>query len=423
MVQIVRTWRLVLLAGLLATPAVLATDSPAPAILVVRLPADATLKVGGNATSQTGAERTFQSPALPPGQTFTYQLTATWTENGKPHTVTRQALVRAGERTVLDLVNAAPTVSAAPPPPPRGAAVATRTFQFTYGATVTGLPPGKVARIWLPVPSSNDEQDVRMIRAELPSGNRLAREPQYGNQILYVEARPDAAGSVPLSVTYQVTRREVRGETPNHDSGVQLARLLQPDAKVPIGGKPLELLQGRALPSEQTAVARVLYDVVNGHLRDSKEGIGWGEGDVIWACESRYGNSADFHSLFIALARAQRIPAKFEIGFALPPVRGGGEVPGYHCWAKFRPAGKGWVPVDISEANKDPRLCDHCFGNLTENRVTFSTGRDVDLVPRQSAGPLNFFIYPHVEVDGAAYPASKVQRSFSYRDVPPEPGR
>ena len=108
---------------------------------------------------------------------------------------------------------------------------------------------------------------------------------------------------------------------------------------------------------------------------------------------------------------------KFEIGFPLPEKRGAGEVTGYHCWAKFLPAGKGWVPVDISEANKNPKLRDYYFGHLTEDRVCFSTGRDLDLVPKQDGPPVNFFVYPYVEVAGKPYPQEKVQKKFSFADA------
>jgi hypothetical protein len=56
------------------------------------------------------------------------------------------------------------------------------------------------------------------------------------------------------------------------------------------------------------------------------------------------------------------------------------------------------------------------FGNLTENRVTFTTGRDIQLVPKQDGEPLNFFVYPYVEVDGKAWPREKVQNRFAFRD-------
>ncbi len=293
-----------------------------------------------------------------------------------------------------------------------------RTFQFTYAAKVTGLPPGKVARVWLPVPPSNEDQEVKILAKELPAEGHPGRDRQYGNRILYVEAKAGKDGTVPLSVTYQVTRREVKGDrlSPQTEPDL-LARFLQPDAKVPVGGKPLELVKGKEVPSDQLAAARVLYDVVDDHMRYSKEGTGWGQGDAVWACDSKYGNCSDFHSLFISLARAYQMPAKFEIGFPLPEKRGSGDVAGYHCWAKFRPAGHGWIPVDISEANKNPKLRDYYFGNLTDDRVAFSEGRDITLAPKQDGPPLNFFIYPYVEVDGKPYAQDRVERKFSYQDV------
>jgi transglutaminase-like putative cysteine protease len=298
------------------------------------------------------------------------------------------------------------------------AAPKSRTFLFTYQTTIMGLPPDKTARIWLPVPPTTDEQQVKIEAKDVPEGAKISREPRYGNEILYVEAKPTAAGSVSLSMTYHVTRKEVKGETPLRTGDEKLLkRVLQPDAKVPIDGKPLTLLDGKKVPKDQFAAAKMLYDLVNNHMTYSKKGVGWGLGDSNWACDARYGNCSDFHSLFISLARAQKIPAKFEMGFPLPEKRGEGEIGGYHCWAKFKPEGKGWVPVDISEANKEPKMTEYYFGNLTEDRVAFTTGRDIDLAPQQDTGELNFFIYPHVEVDKKLWPAEKVQRKFSFKDV------
>jgi hypothetical protein len=73
--------------------------------------------------------------------------------------------------------------------------------------------------------------------------------------------------------------------------------------------------------------------------------------------------------------------------------------------------------VDISEANKNPKMKEYYFGNLSENRVTFSVGRDLVLVPKQDGRPLNFFIYPYVEVDGKEWAEDKVERLFTYLDV------
>jgi len=299
-----------------------------------------------------------------------------------------------------------------------------RKFLFTYSATVTGVPPGETAHIWLPVPPSGQDQEVRIISKTLPGESRMGRESKYGNEILYLEAKAGPDGKIPVGVTYEVKRHEVKADLDNHgkEDG-NLESFLQADAKVPVGGKTLELLKDKSLPADQLEAARTLYDVVNQHMRYSKEGTGWGEGDAVWACASGYGNCSDFHSLFISLARADKIPSKFEIGFPLPPKRGAGDIAGYHCWAKFHPAGHGWIPVDISEANKNPKLREYYFGNLTEDRVAFSTGRDLTLVPPQAGKPLNFFVFPYVELNGRAYPQEKIQRKFSYKDLPANDGK
>ena len=302
--------------------------------------------------------------------------------------------------------------------PAKTAKPRSRTFLFTYAATVTDLEPGTKARVWLPIPPSTSEQDVKIESKELPAPGKIGKEAEYGNEILYVEAVADKDGKIPLKIVYRVTRREVQGEKRElTEDEKQIARFLQADALVPIGGKSLELVKNRKVPENQVAAARIFYEVVNGHMRYSKEGEGWGRGDSDWACDSKYGNCTDFHSMFISLARARKIPAKFEIGFPLPEKRGSGEIPGYHCWAWFKPDGKGWVPVDISEANKaqDEKTTEYYFGNLTENRVAFTTGRDIDLAPRQAGKPLNFFVYPYIEVDGKPY--DKVQRKFGFEDV------
>ncbi len=307
-----------------------------------------------------------------------------------------------------------PLLAAGVPPADDKPAAKARTFLFTYAATVTGLTPGEKARVWLPVPPTNAEQDVKLEEDRLPAPAKVGREAQYGNEIAFFEAAADKDGKVAFARTYRVTRNEVRG---GRDDSAADERFLQPDRLVPLEGKPLDLIKDRQLPKDQEQAAKVLYDVVNKHMRYSKEGKGWGRGDAVWACDSKYGNCSDFHSLFISLARANKIPAKFEIGFPIPEKRGEGPIAGYHCWAKFRPAGKGWVPVDISEANKNPGRVDYYFGNLTEDRVTFSTGRDLTLVPKQDGEPVNFLVYPYVEVGGKPYPQEKIERTFRYKDA------
>src|SRR5438132_13156172 len=75
-----------------------ASQAPAggKARLLVRLPADGALSIGTYSTVQKGAERVFESPVLPAGKTYYYELKATWKNGGEEKTVTRRVAVRAG---------------------------------------------------------------------------------------------------------------------------------------------------------------------------------------------------------------------------------------------------------------------------------------------------------------------------------------
>jgi len=152
-------------------------------------------------------------------------------------------------------------------------------------------------------------------------------------------------------------------------------------------------------------------------MKYDKSGIGWGRGDAIYACEMGAGNCTDFHSLFIGMARAAGIPAVFVMGFPLPQGESEGDIAGYHCWAEFYDDRLGWLPIDASEAWKHPESRGLLFGGLDPDRVEFTIGRDVPLVPEDKArgAVLNYSIYPYVLVDGLPFAA--VLTDFRFRDI------
>jgi len=55
------------------------------------------------------------------------------------------------------------------------------------------------------------------------------------------------------------------------------------------------------------------------------------------------------------------------------------------------------------------------FGAHDVNRVEFTMGRDLELSPKQDGKPLNYFVYPYVEVAGKEYP--DVSTAFSFADA------
>ena len=109
-----------------------------------------------------------------------------------------------------------------------------------------------------------------------------------------------------------------------------------------------------------------------------------------------------------------RQAARFGIGLPLPADKQSSEIAGYHCWSDFYVDGKGWIPVDISEAWKHPEKRDYFFGSHDVNHVQFSAGRDLRLNPPQAGKLLNYFVYPYVEVDEQEYP--NVSLAFSFAD-------
>ena len=302
---------------------------------------------------------------------------------------------------------------------------ASREVEITYSARIGELPPSaRRVDVWLPYPASDDNQDVTVAEVSAPGKYGIEKEPRFGNSILHLAAVAPGQRELAVEMKLRVRRREyVRRDfagatvkTAGPAPAPQLAAWLRPDRLVPLDERirqlAAEVTRGRQGDLDK---ARAIYDYVVDTMSYDKSGTGWGNGDIYWACDAKRGNCTDFHALFIGLARAVGIPAKFEIGLPLPPARGSGEIAGYHCWAEFHLAGYGWVPVDASEARKNPDKRSYFFGALDENRVQFTVGRDLVLAPRQAGPPLNYFVYPYVEVDGQ--PFAKVARTLLYRDL------
>src|SRR5580700_3132972 len=298
-----------------------------------------------------------------------------------------------------------------------------RHFTFHYAFTVRNLPAGKNVRIWIPAAQSDAYQEVKIISAQGDLPLKKTSESRFGNQIYFAETFESTQPELHFDVEYDVTRHEriALGPTVPHLVAASLSSAekqqdLQPDVLVPVTGLPADLAakvtQGLNQPLDK---ARAIYDYVFTTMRYDKTGTGWGHGDVLYACDAKKGNCTDFHSLFIAMARSQGIPARFEIGFPLPPDKHSAEIAGYHCWADFYIDGKGWIPVDISEAWKHPEKRDYFFGSHDVNRVQFSMGRDLRLNPAPDGKPRNYFVYPYVEVDGQEYP--NVSLAFSFADA------
>jgi transglutaminase-like putative cysteine protease len=300
---------------------------------------------------------------------------------------------------------------------------AQRSFRFTYAFTVRDVPQGKPVNIWFPMAVSDRWQDVKVVSQSGDLPLHSSADKQYGDAIFHAESPKAGRPEYHFEVVYEVTRRERIGYSNGSfiapaapTSKPVLVRFSQADVLVPIHGRLADLASEQVKASNAVTPiqkARALYDYVFSTMRYDKSGTGWGHGDSEWACDSHHGNCTDFHSLFASMARSQGIPTRFAIGFSIPTDKPSGTIPGYHCWADFY-ADRHWVPVDISEAWKAQQKKDYYFGTHDDNRVQFSVGRDIVLIPAQKGKPLNYFVYPYVEVEGAEF--INVRNEFAFAE-------
>jgi transglutaminase-like putative cysteine protease len=295
------------------------------------------------------------------------------------------------------------------PASPAAAVPASRSFEATYVATVESVPAGlNRLEVWVPVPQDSPSQSVRNLKVDSPYPGSIRHEKEFGNSYYYFTTDQPRAGKLEVRVSFEADRQEVLAEhlvrASRNETPEDLRRYLQEEQLVTLSPRIRELAR-RITTGNRTpeAKAHAIYDYVVNTMVYDKTTPGWGNGDTERACDVAKGNCTDFHSLFMSLARAEGIPARFIIGFPLK-ADAEGAVPGYHCWAEFYLPGRGWIPVDASDASKatDAKRRNYLFGNLDPDRVQFTIGRNIRLDPPPCAETLNYFIYPYAQGDGHA---------------------
>jgi len=280
-------------------------------------------------------------------------------------------------------------------------------FEFKYWVELPKLEGP--ARMWLPLPETDRFQTVEIVSLKVLGKQRITHDRVYKNRVLVLDLAPDDSGKE-ITILFKVRRKEKAA----YAAPKPAKRYLQPNRLGPITDEVRTAAKKAVAGKKGDLVrARALYDHVIDQMRYIKTGKGWGRGDAVYACSVLTGNCTDFHAYFIALAQSVGIPARFIIGAGIPSERDNGGVDGYHCWAEFYAEGK-WWPVDISEADKYSALATYYFGHHPANRFALSHGRDLEIDPLPSSGPLNFLAYPLLEVDGKPLRAKVV---FSFKRI------
>ena len=279
-------------------------------------------------------------------------------------------------------------------------------FNFTYEVQLPEI--NGPSEMWVPIAQSDRFQAIEIVSLKAPGKQEMIQDNEYGNSILYLQLLPEHSKQK-ITIDYRVEREE---KAAYREQGSDPLKYLEAAAFLPVGGRfntiAEEIIWKRQANSPLTK-SRAIYDYIIDNMRYAKEGV-YGTGDANYACDAKSGNCTEFHSFFISLARSAGIPARFAVGAAIPSERDDGKVDGYHCWAEFYAEDK-WWPIDISEGNKYTPLATYYFGHHPANRIEFSRGRDLNPHPIPQSGPINFFAYPVLEIEGET---ASAKTTFSF---------
>jgi transglutaminase-like putative cysteine protease len=333
------------------------------------------------------------------------------------------------------------------------------TFQVRNELKVM-LPEGaQRVRIWFALPQDDPAQQVSSFQVEAPYPYRIERDSE-GNQVLYIEADDPKEKELIVRESFTLNRSEVRSSVDatkarplSEADRASLERYLGPNKYVVIDDN-IRLLADQIVGNEINPVlaARKLYDWVLHNVdywvKDPKTKKASPVGSTTYCLIFRTGNCTDFESLWTSLARAKGIPARIVYGsFFKPDLEQKDLDQSYHCWAQFYAPGLGWISHDVAVADlyagdfttttenevlvrrttadgtygNDLAKINYYFGNLDERRVTWSTGRDLILNPRQDGDPVNALPKAYVEIDGKVHPEGKGWvRKLTYRELSKE---
>ena len=332
-----------------------------------------------------------------------------------------------------------------------------RYFQFHYEVDLEPVN-GKKVELWIPVPQSNEVQIISNLEYDFSGLNyELKTDSIHNNKYLYIYSYDGVSKPTTIKMSFNVLRKEhnnINYKNVNPDN------YLMSYSQVPTGnifsniisdnnlnkydikgiynfvlngmhyGKPKDATSDDAYYSSKNPNTNEQWlpdELEFGRLNVSKDEVvdiykeskkmntkyAFGNGNSLYACNIGVGNCTDFHSYFISLARTLEVPARFHMGFSIPN-KSEGKVGGYHCWADYYVDDRGWYPVDISEADKNPEKAEYFFGTICNNRVDFIVGRDfkIDNYEEES---VNLFIYPLLEIDDKV--SNGYIKRFSYKNL------
>jgi transglutaminase-like putative cysteine protease len=300
------------------------------------------------------------------------------------------------------------------------AVAATKAGTVTYTFEIQAAPGAKQARLWVPYPATDANQEISRV---VVTGNftRQGVKESAASKTTYLAAEWDTITATPqLTFSFHVNSHYTKGK-PLHDGGsvipADIAPYLDPNQYIPCLDPLIVSKAKEAIGNAKTILdkARGVYDWTIAHTFRNPDVKGCGLGRAIETLTQARGGGkcADISSVFVTVLRAAGVPSRDVFGLRI----GGkdGEISGdFHCWSEFYLPGTGWVQADPADVRKamlieklelgDPKTREwtEFFWNGDDLfRIALNRGnRGMVFDPAQTGEPLEYFMYPFAQVDG-----------------------
>ena len=316
----------------------------------------------------------------------------------------------------------------------------TRTYRIRQTVSLNDVPAtAKEVRLWVPVPADGPWQHVLDRRVvEAPAGWSLAHQPSCDADMVVVTTKggaPNLSVVVETTVVRESPVFDLAGPTNGEVQPTLFAAEMRTDSPLMSADTGVTELATKACSGEKDVRRKVVKlldavaDAADHYSKDPKK-PSCGRGSAQDCLANGGGCCTDLHSLFIAAARQQGIPARMQYGYRLKSEKEDTDYdPSYRCWVEYFLPGSGWVPTDIVVADageKSARAAN--YGTLDARRVWLWQGRGLDLAPKQGGDPIQTMLCGWAEIDGKAVDVlpgkdgspSKLRRSIRFQDLTPK---
>jgi len=239
-------------------------------------------------------------------------------------------------------------------------------------------------RVYQPWPVEWDAQQDIQVEEISPSPTNKGVDPLFGNGLYHwqMTAKPSRGEAISFVLRFTFTAYETTTSIdPNdvqpYDESGPLYTLYTRSERFIEASDPQIVEIANQVAAEKAnpyLLARRFYDYVVDTANYQLLGKGLLGAKTL--ATTGNGECGDYSALFVALCRAQGIPARPVVGYwAISGIEQ------THVWAEFYVEPFGWIPVDPTIGQSEPDRRDYYFGNIDNQRVILNKGYNIPLHP------------------------------------------